>query len=165
LKPSVTGDVKPSVTAAHRLARLRRLSGVLDSAVRIPGTRFRFGLDALLGVIPGVGDVAGGALSGYVILEAARAGASKLVLLRMLLNVAIDTVVGAVPLLGDLFDAGWKSNSRNVALLERYLELPAPTKKASGAFVAMVIGTLVLLAAGAVLLAVAVARLLMSIEF
>lgn len=142
----------PHVRQARGLARL------LDTAVRIPGTDVRIGLDPLLGLIPGLGDVIGGALSGYVILLAARAGASKPVLLRMLANVAMDSLVGAVPVLGDIFDVAWKANVRNLALLERHLERPAATRTSSRAFVAVVLIAVLLLAVGAVALTVALLR-------
>jgi hypothetical protein len=147
--PPVSPRVDP-VAAARAVARL------LDEAVRIPGTNIRVGLDPLLGLVPGLGDVAGASLAGYTILTAARLGAPRWVILRMLGNVAFDTLVGTVPLLGDLFDAGWKANSRNVALLERYLERPVPTRAASRNLVALVIVVLVLLAATGVVLAGAV---------
>lgn len=114
-----------------RLTRVRVLARVLDSAVAIPGTSFRFGLDPVIGLIPGLGDLAGAALSGYIVLAGVRMGVSRSGVIRMLANIAIDTLVGSVPLLGDLFDAGWKSNNRNVALIERHMERPDATRKAN----------------------------------
>ncbi len=101
--------------------RLRGVATVLDSAAKIPGTDIRFGLDALLGLIPGVGDVAGGLASGFVLVESARLGASHRTLVRMLGNIVVEVLVGAAPILGDLFDVGWKANARNVDLLEAEL--------------------------------------------
>lgn len=101
--------------------RARALARLLDTAVRVPGTNIRFGLDSVLGLVPGFGDFAGAALSGYVILTAARAGAPNTLLARMLANVGIDALVGAVPVLGDLFDIAFKANVRNAALLDGYL--------------------------------------------
>lgn len=141
------------VRSAESLARVRSLARVLDTAIHIPGTNFRFGLDAIVGLVPGVGDIAGAGMSGFIILTAARLGAPAPVLLRMLLNVGIDTVVGAVPLLGDLFDAAWRSNTRNAALLERHLAAPETTRRASRLVVAGVIIALILLVAGAIALA------------
>ena len=124
---------------------MRDLARVLDEAIRIPGTNIRIGLDALLGLLPGGGDVAGGVFSGLIILQAARAGAPTPVLGRMLANVAIDVVVGAIPILGDLFDVAWRANSRNVRLLEAWRERPATTKRASALTVgAILLGLLVL---------------------
>ena len=101
--------------------RLERLSTALDSAWGVPGTRFRFGADSLLGLVPGVGDVAALGLSGYLILQARRLGAPPDVLRRMAVNVGIDAAVGAVPVLGDLFDVVFKANRRNMALLRNHI--------------------------------------------
>ena len=139
-------------------AGVRTLARLLDSAVTVPGTNFRVGLDALIGLVPGVGDMAGAAMSGYIVLAAARLGAPKPVLMRMILNVAIDGVVGSVPLLGDLFDAGWRANIRNTALLDRHLAAPAQARKGSIAVMIGVAALLVLLAIGAVLLTIGVVK-------
>ena len=141
-------------------ARARALARLLDTAFTVPGTSFRVGLDPLLGLVPGAGDVLGGVLSTYVLLLAARAGASKPVLLRMLGNVGIDALVGTVPLVGDLFDAGFRSNARNVALLERFLEEPRRTERASRGFVALVVALALLVVVGAIALTVVVVRAL-----
>ena len=109
----------PQTTA--RLKRVRLLSRLLDEQFRIPGTTYRLGLDGLLGLIPGVGDVAGGLLSTYILYEAMRLGAPRTLLLRMVANIGIDTVVGAVPVVGDIFDVAWKANKKNSALLHAYL--------------------------------------------
>lgn len=148
------------VTPDDPLARARALTRLLDSAARVPGTSFRFGLDPVLGLIPGLGDVAGAALSGYVVILASRLGAPKTVIVRMLANVAVDTVAGTLPVLGDLFDAGWKSNSRNLALLERHLGQPTSENAASRAVVWLTVAALVLLALGAVAVAVFLVRAL-----
>lgn len=105
--------------AADRLSRLARL---LDSSVRIPGTRFTFGLDAMMSVVPVLGSFFGSAISAYVILEAYRLGAPRSTLAAMLGNIGVDTVLGAVPGVGFVFDAFYKANNRNVALLRRWLE-------------------------------------------
>lgn len=123
---------------------------MLDEAIRIPGTNIRIGLDALLGLLPGGGDVAGGLLSGLIILQAARDGAPATVLGRMLGNVALDVVAGAVPLLGDIFDVAWRANSRNIRLLQSWRERPVSTKRSSRVTVAVILGALVLLIALAV---------------
>ena len=140
--------------------RARAAAHVLDSALRIPGTNIRVGLDPLVGLVPGVGDLVGGVLSAYVVVLAVRHGAPRSVLLRMLSNVAIDSLVGAVPVVGDLFDVGWKASTRNVALLEQYLERPVAARRSSRAFVAAVLGATAVLVAGAVYLGVAAVRLL-----
>ncbi|MCY7378703.1 MAG: DUF4112 domain-containing protein, partial [Gemmatimonadaceae bacterium] len=148
-------------TIPDPLARARALTRLLDSAARVPGTSFRFGLDPVLGLIPGLGDVAGAALSGYVVILASRLGAPKSVLVRMLGNVAIDTVAGAMPVVGDLFDAAWKSNTRNLALLERHVGLPTTERAASRAVVWLTVAALAVLALGAIALAIFVVRALL----
>jgi hypothetical protein len=109
-----------------KLERLRRLSFVLDNAIRIPGTRYRVGLDPLLGLIPGGGDTAGLFLSAFIVLEAAQMGASKSTLGLMAFNILLETLAGIFPGVGDLFDAAWKSNVRNIELLEQHLDLLQP---------------------------------------
>ncbi len=98
---------------------LDMLAHVLDDFLRIPGTNIRFGLDGIVGLIPGVGDVLGAMASWILILAAWLRGVPKITLLRMLSNVVIETIVGTVPLLGDAFDIAWKANRRNFALLQR----------------------------------------------
>jgi hypothetical protein len=122
----------------------------MDDAVRVPGTNFRFGLDALIGLIPGAGDVAGGITTAYTILAAQQMGVPKPVLLRMVWNVLVDTVVGSVPLLGDLFDIGFKANRRNVQLVEAFAAAPRQTERSSQAFVAVLLLLVVLIIAGGV---------------
>ena len=109
---------------SRRLERLRRLAQLYDTGMRIPGTQFRVGLDPLIGLLPGAGDLIGAGVALWIVLEAARLGASGFVVLRMLLNVAIDTIGGAIPVAGDVFDAVWKANLMNVGLLERHLARP-----------------------------------------
>jgi len=127
---------------------------MLDSAVRFPGTNVTFGLDPILGLVPGLGDLAGAVLSGYIVLTAARLGAPKSVLAKMLLNLGTDTLVGSVPVLGDLFDVGFRANIRNSELLERHLGQPEQARRSSRLAIVAVVGGLVLLAAGAIALAI-----------
>jgi len=142
--------------------RARALARALDSAVRIPGTNIRFGLDALLGLVPGLGDVAGAAMGSYLVLLGSRLGAPKPVLARMVLNVALDALAGVIPVAGDLFDVAWKANMRNMALLERYMDQPAATRKSSRAFVLAIVAALALLAVGGVFLAIVIVRWLIG---
>jgi hypothetical protein len=123
-----------AVVQDARVARLRTLSRLLDSQFRIPGTNFRFGLDAIVGLVPGLGDVAGAVASSAIIFEAARLGAPKTVLARMMANVGLEMLVGAVPALGDLFDVVFKANNRNMRLVEGYISTPDLTKRSSRAF-------------------------------
>ncbi|GJD93520.1 DUF4112 domain-containing protein [Methylobacterium iners] len=104
------------------LLRLEQLAHLMDSAFVIPGLNRRIGLDSVMGLVPVIGDVAGMLLSSYIVYEARRLGVPKWLLARMALNVAFDGVVGSVPLAGDIFDAAFKANRRNVRLLRRHLE-------------------------------------------
>ncbi len=115
------GSLDESTEAAQTLARLNCVAQAMDSAVRIPGTRIRIGLDALIGLVPGVGDGLSALVSLWIVSEAHRLGAGSGTLARMLINVAVDTTIGAIPLAGDLFDIGWKTNQRNVRLLAQDL--------------------------------------------
>jgi hypothetical protein len=120
-----------------RVARLRRLAVLLDDSIPIPGTRFRIGVEAIVGLFPGAGDLAGGAFSLYILLQAARMGVPRPLLVRMATNLVVDVVVGAVPILGDLFDAGFKANMRNLDLLERHVHRPVASTRSSRRFVAL----------------------------
>jgi hypothetical protein len=144
---------------ASQVDRLKTLTRLLDTAFQVPGTRFRFGLDAIVGIIPGIGDAIGAVFSAVIVFQAARLGVSKATLIRMMGNVALDTIVGEIPLLGDLFDAGWKANTRNLALLEAHLQEPMATRRASGRVLLLLgLGLLVLLA-GVIAVGVMVANL------
>jgi len=136
------------VEADRRTRTSGRIAWLLDDVFRIPGTQLRFGIDPLLGLIPGGGDLAGGMLSGYIVLAAARACAPPAVLVRMGVNIVIDAVVGAVPLLGDLFDASFKANRRNAALLQEFIAAPAPVKRSSRIVVALVLIAIALVLIG-----------------
>ncbi|SNB47124.1 DUF4112 domain-containing protein [Geobacter sp. DSM 9736] len=125
--------------------RLDRLAWLTDNSIPLPGLDARIGFEPVIGLIPWFGDALGAILSGYIISEAARLGAPKSVLLKMTFNVAVDTLVGALPGLGDLFDFVWKANQRNVRLLERYIERPRKTVVASRLFMAFIILLLVAL--------------------
>ena len=151
------------VRGSAELQRVRGLAGALDTVFRIPGTSIRFGLDAPIGLVPGIGDVAAAGMSGYIILVAAKLGAPAPVLMRMLLNVGIDTVIGAIPLAGDVFDAAWRANTRNAALLERHLAAPVSARRASRGVLAGVVVMLLLLLAGAVAASVLLVRLLLGL--
>ncbi|MEX0606225.1 MAG: DUF4112 domain-containing protein [Marinobacter sp.] len=104
------------------LRRLDRYAQMLDSKFRIPFTRIRFGLDPVIGLVPGVGDVAGLGLSLYLIGEAIKIGAGTRTIVKMLGNVLVEFVIGLVPLFGDAFDLMWKANDRNAALVRAHIE-------------------------------------------
>jgi hypothetical protein len=142
------------------LAGVRLLAKLLDSVFTIPGTKFRVGLDPLLGLIPVGGDLVGMLVSGYILAVAARLGVSKAVLARMLLNVGADAVAGSVPVVGDVFDAAWRANSKNAALLEQAVADPRGTGRSSGWVVAGVVAAVVAITAGGLALAVVLANAL-----
>jgi hypothetical protein len=135
------------------IRRVDALAHLLDDSIPVPGTGMRFGLDAVIGLVPGFGDVAGALLSSWIVLEGARLGAGISVVLRMLLNVAIEAVVGSIPLLGDLFDAGWKANVRNIRLLHQSIDAPGAARRSSGVFVLVVFLLLAALFVGTLFLA------------
>lgn len=108
------------MTDPRRLDLLRRWARIFDSAFRIPGTNIRFGIDPILGLVPGVGDLATPMLSLVMLWHAARLHVPKIVLARMVFNALIDAIMGVVPVAGDLFDFGWKATQWNLALIERH---------------------------------------------
>lgn len=138
--------------AAVSVATARTIAHVFDKAFRIPGTRVRFGLDSLLGLIPVVGDLVGAAASWMIIRTAANLGVPRPVLARMTLNAGIDAILGAIPLVGDLFDIGWKANARNVDLLERSLADPRAAGRGSAWYLAGLAVVAVAVIVGLVLL-------------
>jgi hypothetical protein len=140
-------------TMASVRDQARALARILDSAFEVPGTRFRIGLDPIIGLIPGIGDLLGSGFSAYILWLGARAGAPVPVLARMFVNVAIEMIVGTIPLIGDLFDAGWKANQRNVDLLEDYLDNPRRATATSTVFTVLAIVALIALVAGTIWLA------------
>lgn len=127
------------MTPPASFAAAARFAYWLDAGIRVPGTNLRFGLDPIIGLIPGFGDAAGAILAGWIIVEGVRLGASRATLLRMAGNIAIDAVGGTMPVIGDAFDFVWKANLRNVALLERHLMAPAQAQRADRWFVVLVI--------------------------
>jgi hypothetical protein len=126
------------VTRSVSLTRVSRLAYWLDAV----------GLDPLLGLVPGLGDAAGALLAAWILIEAVRLGAPRATLVRMASNIAIDALVGAVPVLGDVFDIVWKANLKNVALLERHAFDPAAAGKSDRGFVALLVGAVVALCGG-----------------
>lgn len=128
----ITGD---SLDSAERTKRLRTLAWLMDNSIPLPGG-LRIGLDPIIGLVPGVGDAIGALISAFIINEARGMGAPRSVLLRMMSNVMIDTLIGAVPFAGDLFDAAYKANTRNLALLSKYQLDPIGSRRGSRWFVA-----------------------------
>lgn len=124
-------DSAPDSTRDPRLAHLAVLAFVLDRAFKVPGTNLRFGLDGIIGLIPGLGDVIGSMIGGYSIWIARQIGAPASIQLRMAINLGIDGLVGLVPFAGDLFDFGFKAHTRNHALLMQWVEQPRTTQRSS----------------------------------
>ena len=153
-----------TISRENPMQALRALVRLLDEAVTIPGTKFRFGLDALMGLIPGAGDIAGAAMTGFTILTAFRMGAPGSVLFLMVLNLGIDAIVGAVPLLGDLFDFGFKANRRNLDLLEQHVQNPQYARRSSRIVLFAVLALLALVIVGIAWLLVSVIQVLMSVK-
>lgn len=106
---------------ADSVRRIEALAHLLDSAFEIPGTRYRIGLDSILGVVPGIGDAVTTLLSSYIIWEARQLGVPKRLIARMIANVAIDGAIGLIPFAGDAFDVVFKANRRNIKLLRDHL--------------------------------------------
>ena len=104
-----------------KLQRLRRLSGILDKVITIPGTSIHLGIDPILGIIPWFGDFLGLLLSSYIILEAAQIGVPAGILIQMLFNILVDSLIGTIPAVGDLFDVVWTANEYNIKLIQKHL--------------------------------------------
>ncbi|MBC8031439.1 MAG: DUF4112 domain-containing protein [Pyrinomonadaceae bacterium] len=127
---------------------LERLSWLMDDLIKIPGLNWRLGLDALVGLIPGFGDTATTLVSFYILAASVRYGVPKITMLRMGLNLGIDYVVGSLPLVGDLFDAWWKSNQRNVTLLSERATVSASEVRQGKLSDWLFVGLIMLLLAG-----------------
>jgi hypothetical protein len=138
----LTAGIYAAQTA--KMQRLRQLSYWLDNSIKIPGTSFRIGLDPIIGLIPGGGDTLGLVMSAFIVLEAAQMGASKSTLGTMAFNVLLETIAGTVPGVGDVFDATWKSNARNITLLEQHLDMPQPVPAQNRWFALLLIAGLAL---------------------
>ena len=134
----------------EKLLRLKRLSHNLDEAITIPGTERKIGIDPIIGLIPGGGDLIGGALSIYIMHAGIRMGVPRAVIIRMFGNVALDFIIGCIPIIGDLFDAMWKSNQRNVKLIEQSVM----SERKNTIFGFLLIGVLIKTLVGVILLGI-----------
>jgi len=128
------------------LPALRKWAVLLDSAFQVPGTKMRFGLDPIVGLIPGIGDLVTAFFSVMILLHSVRLRIPKIVIARMLFNTGVDLLVGAVPILGDLFDAGFKANLRNLSLLERHAQRRVRPRTEDYLFVGACVAVVLLLA-------------------
>ena len=147
-KPRVVRLRQLSPAQEARLVVLRHLSRLLDSAFEVPGTGYRIGLDPIIGLLPGLGDLVSPVFAVFVLWQSRELGLPRVVQLRMLFNVAIDAIIGAVPVVGDAFDFAWKANDMNMALLERHAYEERPPAPGDWLFV---LGIIVLVIAIAVL--------------
>lgn len=147
MRKSVNSRVLSS-RQAQRLVALRKFAQLLDSALVVPGTRYRIGLDPILGLLPGIGDFVSPLFTIGILWQALDLGIPRVVQLRMIVNVAIDALLGAVPLVGDLFDFVWKANDMNMALLEHHAAYEHRASPGDWLFVA--VSTLVIIAIAAV---------------
>jgi hypothetical protein len=136
----------PQGSNDRALVALRKWAVLLDSAFRVPGTQMRFGLDPIVGLLPGAGDLVTGFFSVMILLHSVRLRIPKVVIARMVLNTGLDLLVGAVPLLGDLFDAGFKANLRNLRLLERHAQRAVKPQTSDYLFVGLCLAILSALA-------------------
>ncbi|NET59629.1 MAG: DUF4112 domain-containing protein [Symploca sp. SIO2E6] len=127
------------------LRHLRQLSHLLDNAIPIPGTPYRFGLDPILGLLPGGGDFLSTIFSAYIVFKAAQIGISRSLLQQMVLNILVDTLSGTVPFLGDLVDVAWKANVKNIKLLEEHWDVPQAPQKTDWWFLVLLLGGLFLI--------------------
>jgi hypothetical protein len=138
--------MSPHPPQSEMLNALRRWAIVLDSYFRVPGTNIRFGLDAIIGLVPGLGDISTPAFAALILLQAVRMRLPIVVQLRMVLNAALDMLLGLVPVLGDLADIGWKANLRNLALLERHARPGVAPARGDYLFVAICLAMLAAIA-------------------
>ncbi|MFB8795765.1 MAG: DUF4112 domain-containing protein [Microcoleus sp.] len=152
IQNSSTNTLSKSHVASLR--RLRRISHLLDNAIPIPGTKYRIGLDPILGLIPGGGDLLGSIFAGYIVFKSAQMGVPQETLVQMAANIVFDTVAGTVPVAGDLLDVAWKANVKNIELLDAHLGSPEQGKKADWLFVAALLLGLMLIVGGVIFLSV-----------
>lgn len=132
--------------------RSRKFAELLDSRFTIPGTKIKIGIDPIIGLVSGIGDLAGASLSLYFMFMAAKLGAKSSVLLRMFMNILADLTIGAIPVLGDMFDIAWKANLRNARLLEKLEEDPEQTEKSSTILIWLLFALLTAILFGVILL-------------
>jgi Domain of unknown function (DUF4112) len=148
-QPEILPPQKPSPPSRFRKAsglfadeNLDFLAHVLDDWFRVPGTSVRFGLDGIIGLVPGLGDIIGGLASSIIVIAAWVRGVPYITLVRMVVNIAIEVLLGTIPLLGDAFDIAWKANRRNYALIVRHLQQPRRQTWRDWVFLTLIAATL-----------------------
>lgn len=145
-----------------QLKSVERIEKIMDRSIGLPGG-YKIGLDGIIGLIPGVGDVVTAGVSSFLIYKAIQLKVSSFVVLRMALNVLIDTVIGAIPFVGDIFDFFWKANVKNAALLRKHVDNPKSVKRSSAGFVAVSLLIIIVIVALTVTLFVAVIKALLGV--
>lgn len=145
-RPRVTRLRQLTPGQSQRLEALRKVSQLLDSAFPVPGTSYRVGLDPILGLVPGIGDLVSPLFTIGILWQGRDLGLPRIVQLRMIFNVAIDTLTGIVPVVGDLFDFAWKANNKNMALLERHAHEESAASSGDWLFVGAMVLLLLLIA-------------------
>lgn len=146
MRPRVTRLRQLTPRQAQGLDGLRKVAQLLDSAFVVPGTSYRVGLDPILGLVPGLGDLVSPLFTIGILWQARELAIPRVVLLRMILNVAIDSLLGAVPVVGDLFDFAWKANNKNLALVERHAQEERTASAGDWRFVGLTVASLLLMA-------------------
>ncbi len=141
---------------------MRFLAYIMDSSIIVPGTSFRIGIDGIIGLIPGIGDVIGALISSYMVFEAARMGATRPLLIRMAFNVAVEWAAGSIPIAGDIFDFAWKANQRNMRLIDKAVRNPAQASGHNRLFVFVLIFAMLLVFGGLAYAAFALGRFLLT---
>ena len=146
------------------LKRMRQLSQLLDGAIAISGTKQRIGIDPILGLIPGGGDTVSAALSGYIIVEAARMGLPRKALIQMVMNLVLDTVIGSVPVVGDIFDVVSKANFRNMQIVESHVKIPQVRTKPDRLFIGLLIIGLIIFALAVGIITVTIWKFVLNLR-
>ena len=151
---------QPEAGVSADLKNVRYIGWLMDNAVAIPGTKFRVGLDVLIGLVPVFGDVVAFTIGSYTLWTAAKLGVPRAVLARMLANIGVDAAVGAVPFVGDVFDAAWRANAKNAALLDQAVAEPTRARRSSTWVLVGLVLLVFLIVFGGLVLAIALAILI-----
>ena len=152
--------IEPDEKLPADLVALRKFSVLMDEAVGVPGTSFRFGLDPLLGLVPGVGDVISALLSAWIVAGALRHRVPMLKICRMVFNILADLIIGEIPLIGDIFDFAFEENVMNMRILMQYRNRRMPPRKASEIAAVLIVIVLIILGIGIVSVGLMIAALI-----